>query len=91
MTRKHLTELRKFLKHYKATPISEEYREAADAVTKLIPSLVDQITDDELDHLMNLFADYLMISIISPHEKEQNDADSRQPSEDGNGQKVTLE
>ncbi len=66
MTKQLRRELRKFLKQYKASPISEQYQEAADRVNDLIPALVDTIKDEELDTIMIAFTDYLMTSIISP-------------------------
>jgi len=77
VTSRHLRELRKFLKNYRATPLDASHQEQADIITGLIPALVDSITDEELSSLLFNFSDYLMNSIIhppaaqEPPEKEQ--------------------
>lgn len=82
MTETHLTELRAFLKEYKAQPLTPAYQEAADRVNDLIPALVDSIKDEELENIMMSFADYLMQSIIAPpHELDVAEAEHAAPEE----------
>jgi hypothetical protein len=81
MTPEFLTELRTFLKGYRASPTSEEHQLAADTVTNLIPALVDSITDAELEELYMLASDYIMTSIIhAPRQPEQETSASEAAS-----------
>ena len=82
MTPEFLTELRTFLKGYKASPTSEEHQLAADTVTNLIPALVDSISDAELEELYMLASDYIMTSIIhAPRQSEEKEPPAPEASE----------
>ena len=67
----HLTQLRTYLKEFKASSMDEANKEAAETVNNLIPALIDSIKDEELDHIMSDTWSYILFQLITQASQPQ--------------------
>lgn len=65
LTETHLTELRNYLKEFKAYPKDEADQGKADIVTSLIPAMVEAITDEELTDMSNAMWGYTITNMVT--------------------------
>jgi hypothetical protein len=71
MTSEQIQSIRDYMKEFRAQPTSDEFIAQAEVVNQLIPSIVDEITDAEIEGMIHQTFSYILSSIIN--QKESND------------------
>ena len=79
LTEVHLTELRNYLKEFKAFPKDEADAGKAETINALIPALVETMTDEELTGAMNGMWSTIMTGIIQGPEEDPASTTDVQP------------
>jgi hypothetical protein len=71
MTSEQIQSIRDYMKEFRAHPTSDEFVKQAEIVNELIPSIVDEITDAEIEGMIHQTFSFVLHSILEAKTTEK--------------------